>query len=105
MIQIIYCPEEYERIVVRFKCRGCGCIWDADQADYERRETIAMGATSHKQPKVIEDNVYFKATCPICGFPGTFNADEVKYFRETDYNDGTASTIEINKEDINYEKF
>ena len=104
MIQIVYCPEEYERIVVRFKCRGCGCIWDADQADYERRETIVMGATSQKQPKVIEDNVYFKATCPICGFPGVFNTDEVKYFSETDYNDGTASIIEINKEDIDYEK-
>ena len=104
MIQIVYCPEEYERIVLRFKCRGCGCIWDADQADYERRETIVMGATSQKQPKVIEDNVYFKATCPICGFPGVFNVDEVKYFRETDYNDGTTSIIEINKEDIDYEK-
>ena len=104
MIQIVYCPEEHERIVVRFKCRGCGCIWDADQVDYERRETIVMGATSQKQPKVIEDNVYFKATCPICGFPGIFNVDEVKYFRETDYNDGTASIIEINKEDIDYEK-
>ena len=80
MVQIIYCPEEYERIILRFKCRGCG--W----------------------PKVIQDEIYFKATCPICGFPGVFNVDEVKYFRETDYNDGTASIIEINKEDIDYEK-
>ena len=99
MIQIVYCPEEYERIIVRFKCRSCGCIWDADQADYEKQRII-----SYKQPKVIQDEIHFKATCPICGLPGTFNIDEIKYYRETDYNDGTASIIEINKEDIDYEK-
>jgi hypothetical protein len=55
-------------------------------------------------PTVIKDDIYFKASCPICGLHGTFNTNEVKYFSETDYNDGTASVIEINKEDIDYEK-
>ena len=104
MIQIVYCPEEYERIILRFKCRGCGCIWDADQADYEKKETIVLEPHYTNSPTVIKDDIYFKASCPICGLSGTFNTNEVRYFRETDYNDGTASSIEINKEDIDYEK-
>ena len=54
MIKVIAHGHDLKKIVRRFICRNCGCMFDADSEDYQ---------VSHAQ---YNDTV-FEAVCPECG--------------------------------------
>lgn len=88
MINIISVGEINTRYKVRFRCPWCGCIFDADKADYTDR-TVEECHINMMGKEVWEKRYQYHANCPICGVSVWINEDDADYWAYTTYEDGT----------------
>ena len=56
-------PERIHRYV-RFECKGCGCIFDADQREYDNLGVMVKRGGNHTMIYVS----HYNCECPSCGW-------------------------------------
>lgn len=88
MINIISVGEINTRYKVRFKCPWCGCVFDADKADYTDN-TVHEYHINIGDKDIVEERYQYCAKCPICGVSIWVYEDDADYWAYTTYDDGT----------------
>lgn len=94
MIDIISVGYKKTRTRIRFTCHWCGCIFDADEADYTKRYSGERHFNIAGK-EVWKEKYSYRSTCPICGGSICEEEKDVEFWQYTDYEDGTASSQRI----------
>lgn len=79
---------------IRFTCDWCGCIFDADEADYTKRYSGERHLNIAGK-EVWEEKYSYHTTCPICGGNIWEDDSHIEVWEYTDYEDGTESYVRI----------
>ena len=90
MIDIVSVGYEKTRLRIRFTCHWCGCIFDADKADYTKSEEC-----TYPYNNAYLTRYAYKSRCPLCGSHLYEAEKDVQFWEYTDWEDGTASSRRI----------